>query len=374
VLAIDAPSARNRAEFNWGSTAWHELAHTFTLGLSNNKAPRWLSEGLSVLEERRARPEWGADATVEFLAAYLGAKIRPVSQLNDGFVRSRYPAEVIFSYYDASLVCEMIEQEFGANAIVDMLKAYRDGLATPAVFARVLKMTPEQMDTHFDAWFRTKFATPLTFIVAEVGEGDVTGPFVTTVRHAMALMERRQVDSTKAELLRAQAMFPEYAGSGAPALMLARIAIDEHDLRGALLQVQRVTQHNETAWDANLIEADLRLQLGDTVGALIPLQRLIWISPYDLTVHARIADLASRTGNRALAVRERRVVMTLDPTDALEARYQLARALVDAGDVGAARTELLTVLENAPSFEKAQSLFLELKTRSASPPDDEESA
>src|SRR5207237_2036200 len=34
VLAMDAPSARERGSFNWGSTAWHELTHAFTLGLS----------------------------------------------------------------------------------------------------------------------------------------------------------------------------------------------------------------------------------------------------------------------------------------------------------------------------------------------------
>src|SRR5207237_820732 len=85
AFAMDAPSARDRGEFNWGSTAWHELTHTFTLGLSNSRAPRWLSEGLSVLEERRARSAWGAQTTVEFLAAYAGGRIRPVSRLNDGF-------------------------------------------------------------------------------------------------------------------------------------------------------------------------------------------------------------------------------------------------------------------------------------------------
>jgi hypothetical protein len=30
VVALDAPSTRPRGEFNWGSTFWHELAHTFT--------------------------------------------------------------------------------------------------------------------------------------------------------------------------------------------------------------------------------------------------------------------------------------------------------------------------------------------------------
>jgi cellulose synthase operon protein C len=374
VLVIDSPTARDIKEFNWGSTAWHELAHTFTLGLSNNHAPRWFSEGLSVLEERRARPEWGADASVEFLAVYLGGKILPVSRLNDGFVRPRYGAETIFSYYDASLVCEMIEQEFGANAIVEMLKAYRDGLSTPDVFARVLKMTPAQMDAHYDAWFRTRFATPLRHVAANDGEGPVGGEFVNSVRKAMDLLSRNQVDSARSLLQLAQGMFPTYAGPDAPALMLAKLAQDRSDVRGTLAEVQRVTQRNETAWDANLLEADLRLQLGDSTGALIPLQRLIWIWPYDESVHVRIAELASRTGNRALAVRERRAVVSLNPTDMLEARYQLARALAEAGDVAAARTELLGVLESAPSFEKAQSLLLELKTRRATPQVHEESA
>jgi tetratricopeptide (TPR) repeat protein len=53
VLAMDAPSAREAGDFHWGATAWHELAHTFTLGVTDNRVPRWLSEGLSVLEERR---------------------------------------------------------------------------------------------------------------------------------------------------------------------------------------------------------------------------------------------------------------------------------------------------------------------------------
>jgi hypothetical protein len=87
LLAMDAPSARKRGEFNWGSTAWHELAHAFTLGASGHRVPRWFSEGLSVLEERRARAGWGAGATAEFIAAYGSGRLRSLSQLNDGFVR-----------------------------------------------------------------------------------------------------------------------------------------------------------------------------------------------------------------------------------------------------------------------------------------------
>jgi tetratricopeptide (TPR) repeat protein len=177
----------------------------------------------------------------------------------------------------------------------------------------------------------------------------------------MALMTANQLDSAKAAFQRAQTLFPDYAGPSAPAMMLAKIAFDRGDFRGALEQVQRVTSRNETAWDANLLEADLRTRLADSAGARLPLERMLWISPYDITIHIRLAELASRAGDHATALRERRAVVALDPPDPLDARYQLARALVVSGDIAGARKELLGVLEQAPSFEKAQALLLELR-------------
>ena len=363
VLMMDAPSARARGEFNWGSVAWHELAHTFTLGLSNSRAPRWLSEGLSVLEERRARPSWGAGPTVEFIAAYGAGRLRPVSQLNEGFVRPRFPSEVILSYYEASLVCEMIASQKGPSALVDMLTAYRDGLDTRAVVTRVLGVTPEQLDRQFDTWLRGRFAAAFRSIPPGGDKGAPSGEFVTTMRAAIALLEQHRTDSANAQFLRAQALFPEYAGPDAPALYLAQIARDRGDLRAALAQVQRITARGETAWEANLLEAELRERLGDFVGTRAPLERLIWILPYDLPVHVRLAELAARTGDHALEIRERRAVTQLDPPDPLDAHYQLARALASGGDAAGARRELLGVLEQAPAFEKAQALLLELRSR-----------
>jgi tetratricopeptide (TPR) repeat protein len=367
VLAMDSPSARTRGEFNWGSTAWHELAHTFTLGLSRNRSPRWLSEGLSVLEERRARPEWGAKESLEYFGTYKAGRIRPVSELNDGFVRPRYDSEVILSYYDASLVCEMIEEVYGQKAIVDMLKGYRDGGDTPGVFTRVLHSSLADFDKKFDAWVRAKFAAPFASIAPDDGKGEPAGPFVDAMRKGVEYLGANQVDSAKAELTRAEALFPGYAGSQNPAELLAKIAFDKLTLPEALSQIQRITTRNESAWRANELEASFRELSGDSAGAIVPLQRMIWISPYDVAVHARIADLAARRGDWVTAVRERRVNVMLHPSDMLSARYELARALAGSGDAAGAKKELLAVLEEAPSFEKAQALLLELRNKAGSP-------
>jgi tetratricopeptide (TPR) repeat protein len=185
------------------------------------------------------------------------------------------------------------------------------------------------------------------------------------MRRAVAMLDRGRTDSAHAELRRAEAMFPGYDGPNAPSEYLARVARDSGDLAGAVDAITRVTMVNERAWDANLMEAELRERLGDSVGAMVPLERLIWISPYDVALHARLAELAARTGRHPIAIRERRAVLALDPPDPLEARYQLARALAASGDTASARRELLAVLERAPSFEKGQALLLELRAGGA---------
>ncbi len=384
LLAMDTPSARDRGDFNWGSTAWHELTHAFTLGASGHRVPRWISEGMSVLEERRAQRGWGADASVQYLAALSADLLRPISELNEGFLRPRFPDEIGFSYYQASLFCEMVESTKGAKALAALLTGYRDGLGTAAVFQKVLNLSTAQVDQMFNAWMRAKFAVPLKAITATrtiAGGAPSTGPstgrapaapmlttggaFIETMKAAMEAVERKQQDSARVRLERAQALFPDYAGDDSPAWFLAQLARERGDTSAALAQLAIVTGRNETAWEPNMMEADLRERRGDAAGAMAALERLLWISPYDNSLHDRLAALASRRGLHALALRERRAVLANAPTDVLTARYEFARALAASGDVAAAKREVLQILEQAPSFEKAQALLLELRSKPA---------
>jgi len=47
VVAMDSPRARPPREFQWEGTLWHELGHVITLQMSNQRVPRWLTEGIS---------------------------------------------------------------------------------------------------------------------------------------------------------------------------------------------------------------------------------------------------------------------------------------------------------------------------------------
>jgi tetratricopeptide (TPR) repeat protein len=257
----------------------------------------------------------------------------------------------------------MIEQQWGRAALVAMLHGYRDGLSTPAVFEKVLRLSPDALNDRFAAFMRQKFGTALAAIAPWNGTGPGAGEFVNAIRAAEALEASGKPEDARAALERAEKMFPEYAGPSAPALALARLAIARGDTRAAVAALARHNALDESALAENLEEARLRQELGDAAGAAGVLRRVLWISPYDAAVHSKLAELLDQTGNLKSAVEERRAALAAGPADPLDARYQLARALARAGDPAGARREILAVLETAPAFEKAQALLLELSGR-----------
>ncbi len=378
VVAMDSPAARRVGEFNWGSTLWHELGHVFTLGATGGRVPRWLSEGLSVYEERRARPSWGEDPSPLFFATYSAGQLPKVSRLNDGFMRPTFPAQVPLSYFLASMVGEMIEKERGMAAIRGMLDGYRRGLTTDQVFKDVLKVEPAAFDDQFDKWLHQRFAkqfdavkpaAPMNLGGRRQPGGDaipITGPFLESLDRGRSLLAEGKVDEAIAELKKAKEMFPEYAQSDGPYALLAQAYEMKNDKKSAVAELQAMTAINEEAFVENMAAATAMLELGDRAGAMSALERAVWINPFDPVAHQRLAELAGQMSERRISIRERRALLALDPTDRVEALYQLALAYADAGDMTSARREVLRALEQAPNYSKAQDLLLRI--RSARPP------
>ncbi|MFN8667723.1 MAG: tetratricopeptide repeat protein [Gemmatimonadaceae bacterium] len=370
VVAMDSPAARKVGEFNWGSTLWHEVAHTFTLGATANRIPRWFSEGLSVLEERRARPSWGSDVSPDFLAAYAGGMLAPPSRMNDGFMRPRFPQEVILSYYQASLIAEWIEELKSMAGIRAMLAAYARGANTATIVRDVLGYDMAAFDREFDRWIRARFAREFAAVSMEGGKGAGhdegirwNGPFADAMRAATAAAERQRWDEAVRELERAKGLFPAYAGEDSPYRTLAEIHLTRGDSAGATRELQAMTLRNELAFDANVQLAALAQARRDSAGSAAALERTLFISPFDLGIHERLAEQAGRMGRHTVAIRERQAVLALDPPDRVEALTQLARAYAEAGEVAQARREVLRALDLAPNYEKAQALLLSLQEK-----------
>ncbi len=365
VVAMLSPAARPPGEYNWGSTLWHELTHSFTLGVSAHRVPRWLSEGLSVHEEHRSAPAWGSDATAPFLQALLANRLAPVSRMNDGFMRPAYPEQVVFSYYQASLLCEWIEKQHGVEGLRRMLAAFAAGKSSDEVFRSVLGLAPNDIDARFTQFLNDRFKVELAAVRPSIaGSGSQLERSLERVR------ELRQSGDTReaiAELNRAKALFPNYAGPGAPVGQLAELYEQSGDRAAALRELSELVAVDEDAYPQNIKLARIALALGDTVAALAALERAMYMHPYDAKVHDDLAALNEARRNFEQAIRERRAVLALDPADPLEAQYALAAALFAAGRRADARSELLRLLDRAPHFEKAQELLLKVRETPPTP-------
>lgn len=381
LLVLDSPAARAKGEYNWASTLWHEMAHAFHLAMSDHRVPRWFSEGLSVHEQRRAHEGWGHQPTIPFLRAFREGRLKKVGELDDGFMRPDYPEQVIFSYYQASLVFQLIEERHGFRALRAMLDGYRRGETTEALLASVLSTTPAALDDDLRAWMEDRFAGPLKALAplgnAPAPDAPVSaleafvrahpGDLVGRLRLGARLMEENRLAEARPHLTEALRIFPEYGGPDSPYLYLARVHAAQGDHERAAAALARLNAISETHYEALVTQAGLLEGLGRTPEAARALARAVLIWPYEPALHQHLAELASATGDRALAVRARQAVVALDPVDRAEAFFRLALAQKDAGDRPAARRSVLRALDVAPNFEPALELLLELRDVGSAP-------
>lgn len=360
TLAMDSPGARAAGEFNWGATLWHEISHAFTLGYTDHRVPRWLSEGLAVLDERHAREGWGSDVNPSFLVAFKEGRLPSLERFNYGFVRPAYPAQVQHSYYLASLLCQMIEEEHGFSAIRRMLDGYRDGLDTDGVFESVFDAGLASFDARIEDYVETRFASAIAAL-GEGEEGVPGGAFPALMTAAAEHRAEGRTDEAIAALEEARAVFPEYAGADSPTLLLARLHRGRGDDAKALEELRAYTSMNENHFEAHVELADLEEELGNDAGARDALARSMWIDPFRPEMHARLAASSERAGEWRMGVRERRAVLALDPTDRAGAYYRLALALHRGGSGSEARSAVLRALEIAPNYEDAIELLIEIR-------------
>lgn len=374
VVALDSPSAGVFGPTNFGSVLWHELSHSFHLGLTGSRVPRWFSEGLAVFEEHRARPGWGFDVTPDFLIAFQQGRLAPASALNQAFLRPSYPKQIVHAYFQASLLMELIQRDHGFESIVAMLHGYRDGGSTQDLLREVLGIEPQALDTAFDAFVRQRFSHVLAALMpAETDEGEATeGRYQRLLREAQLAMEAKELDRAFAALTEAQALFPEHAGPDGTYQMLAALHVRRGETEEAIEQLEHAIAIDADDLDAHQRLAALYMKTGDAVAAAAVLDRALLIQPFDATLYRTLAGIRESRGEWRRAAHARQAVVALDPGDPAEARYLLAKAHHRAGNAPAARREVLGALESAPMYEEALELLLEIRESPGADGDEEE--
>ncbi len=158
VVTLDSPRARPPGTFNWQATLWHEMAHVITLQMSNNRIPRWLTEGISVFEEQRARPEWGREMELRFADALERGEVIPLADLNRGFMSGE---TIALAYYEAALLVDHLVMTRGEPALQALVRAFADGVSVDEAMRRAVGPTLAEIEPEFVASVTERFAAVL---------------------------------------------------------------------------------------------------------------------------------------------------------------------------------------------------------------------
>lgn len=381
VIALESPSAREIGTYHWASTLWHELAHAAAMGLTDNRVPRWFTEGLSLLEERW---RFGDGASLPFYLALRDGRLLDIPHLDDGFVRPAWPGQVAVSYFHASLVLEHLEREYGFGAILEMLEGYRRGLDTPRVIEEVLGISPEALDEAVDAVLEARFGETARGL-KESGPGGQGAPhtrpaepdrgietlvaraeaapanFAVQIRAGIALHEAGRNAEATERFERAAELAPEYGGADGPYRYLSRLYADAGQPDLARLSLHDHLKRFPAAYDEWLRLAATYSEAGNPREAGAALMSAIEAYPMLPEPHERLAEAAAAQGLADLEVRERQAALASGAPDRAGALYSLALAHFRAGDRTAARRRVLEALEIAPTFDPALRLLLDLR-------------
>jgi cellulose synthase operon protein C len=350
AIAMDSPSGRRPGDFHWASTLWHEMSHVFTLTMTDSHVPRWFTEGVAVHEETAVSPEWGDRVIPDVLMAIKNKQLLPVSELDRGFIHPRGPAQVLVSYYQAGKICDYITDKWGWDTILAMLKDYAEDIDTPTVIRKELKMEPEEFDKQFFAMVEAQNKKSI----------ESFAEWTDDVKTIAAASKAKDYDTVIKIGLQARDLFPDYVEAGSVYEFLAQAYIAKGNKAAAVDELERYMKTGGRDPSTLKTLADDLVADGKKKEAADVLERVNYIYPMDGAQHQQLGLLLFDLNDTAGAIREFQAVLARDPIDPAQAHFNLARAYNQNHQVEQAKDELLSALENAPSFKPAQRLLLEL--------------
>jgi tetratricopeptide (TPR) repeat protein len=415
VVTANSPAAHPGHPVNWEAVLWHEFCHVVTLQLTRNKMPRWLSEGISVYEERQANPAWGEQMTPRYREMILGDELTPVSKLSAAFLSPRSPLHLQFAYYESSLVVEFLIQRFG----LDSLKAILQDLGAGAEINQTLEQRTApmaQIEKEFIAFARDRAeklapglgwekpealaasskersverATPRLRLPSPVNPGTnnnlfreryglapahgeetledwiashPTNFYALTVR-AGRLVEQKEFEQAKKPLQKLLELYPAQTGADSAYRILALVhrALGETNAERQVLA--GLAERDNEATDAYLRLMELGAASADWPAVVQNAQRYLAVDPLVAPPYRFLAQAGEQTAQAETAIAAYSALLQLDPPNPAEVHFRLAQWLCRAGDP-AARRHVLQALEDAPRYQAALRLLLEINSKSS---------
>jgi len=302
VIALVSPRAGSKTlgTYNWATVLRHEFTHTVTLAATDNRIAHWMTEGLAVVEERNPmRWEW-----VPMLYRAVSKKeLFPMDKLTWAFVRPKKPADRQLAYAQSAWVCQYIEEKWGHDVVLKMLAEFRGGKEQDQVFKEQLGKSPAEFTTDFFAWCDKQV------------EGWGYDAETTKKYNELKTKAEEAKNKDKKEAVR---LWEEIVAirpmDALPHQRLAGLYLDDEtkDLDKAVTHLTRL--HQVSLKDNRFAKKIARVQVdaGRAKDAERTALEAVYIDPYDIEAHELLAEVCEKSGNKAGAEREKRIIPVIE--------------------------------------------------------------
>ena len=394
VITANSPGAKPGGQFNWESMLWHEFCHVVTLQLTKNKMPRWISEGISVYEERQANAAWGERLNPRYREMILGEDLTPISRLSGAFMAPKSPLHLQFAYYESSLVVQFLSERFGPEKLLIILKDLGQGTDINDTLAKhTLPMN--ELEHEFEAYAREiangmapgldwkKASSEQIAVVprgrrpagpdagtnaaAELPEGAwelwaklrPTNYWVMLRRAERYATEKKWAEA-KPVLQKLVELYPDATGPASPyrTLALTHRELGETNSERQVLMV--LAAKDDEAQDAYVRLMELATETEDWPTVLTNAQRYLAVNPLAPLPYRFLARGSEASNDLPAAIEAYRALLQLDPPNPADLQFRLAKLLHQEGSPEA-RRHLLEALEEAPRFREALRLWRQMR-------------
>ena len=379
VITANSPKAQRPS--NWQSMLWHEFCHVVTLNMTGNKMPRWLSEGMSVYEERQQNPTWGQHMNPEYRSMILSGELTPVSELSGAFLSPPTPNHLQFAYYESSLVVEFLVERFGFTALKAILADLDDGKEINESISK--RAGPiGKIEKDFEAFARKRAESLSENADWEQPDRDQVNPAdpqavaqwlekhpnnIWALRlHAGYLLSDNKWEESIQALEKLVSLYPQYVGEGNAYELLAQAYHNLNQTEKEREVLSRLAEISSDASGAYERLMEIEMEAKNWKQVVENAEKYLAVYPMLGASYLKLGRASEELMQNEQAVEAYRRVLLLDPADPADINYRLARLLQDS-DTSTAKRHILESLADAPRFRQGHRLLLKIIEAEAKP-------
>ena len=377
LITANSPAALN-VDSNWKSVLWHEYCHVVTLQKTKNKMPRWLSEGISVYEERQRDSTWGQSMDPMYREMILGTGFVPVSQLSGAFLQPKTPLHLQFAYYESSMVVEYWIEKYG----IAVMRRLLEDLAIGMPASEALKRAPgslELLDKEFRDYamaLAAKYGEGVNFeradpkdkVEVEAWLAEHPDSYWGLRNKCQVLISAKKWDEALVIGEKLRAMLPDESSNEGVYAILASIHRGKENYDKERSALVELAERSSDCREALLRLIEIDEKRGDWSSLEKWCEQMQAINPIRSDLQQLRALTYEKLGNAAKAAEALSACLELQPTDPANIHYRLAVSLQSLGRTELAKRQVLMALEESPRYRAALELLVKIsKLRQPSP-------